>query len=59
MSQVQLHGMFGIPGSECSFTGCSASPGSEPEITIPLEVAASYRCFTATGRFVAPYVKRG
>ena len=45
-SQVQLHGMFGIHGAE-------------HELTIPLEVAASGGQFTATDRFVVPYVKWG
>jgi polyisoprenoid-binding protein YceI len=45
-SQVQLHGMFSIHGAD-------------HEMTIPLQVDATDGCFTATGRFVVPYVKWG
>ncbi|HEY2017974.1 MAG TPA: YceI family protein [Bryobacteraceae bacterium] len=45
-SQVQLHGMFVIHGSE-------------HEIVMPLEVDAVDGQFTATGKFVVPYVKWG
>jgi len=45
-SEVRLHGMFGIHGAE-------------HEMTIPLEIQAADGQFTATGRFVVPYVKWG
>jgi len=45
-SQVQLHGMFAIHGSE-------------HEITMPVDVEAADGQFTATAHFFIPYVKWG
>jgi polyisoprenoid-binding protein YceI len=45
-SQIELHGMFVIHGSE-------------HEVTLPLQVEASAGKYRATGRFDVPYVKWG